>query len=55
MMPYEHFLELRITEFKLIKELTQICHDRILSVLDVVASCGTKTFLKSSPRGIKDT
>ena len=38
MMPYEYFLELCITELALIKELTQECLDRILSVLDVVLS-----------------
>lgn len=36
MMPYEYFLELCITEFDLIEELTQTCLDRILSILDVL-------------------
>ena len=36
MMPYEYFLELSVTKFGLIKELTQQCLDRILSVLDVL-------------------
>lgn len=38
MMPYQYFLELCITEFDLIKELTQQCLERILSILDVVLS-----------------
>jgi hypothetical protein len=38
MMPYDYFLELCVTEFELIRELTQVCLDRILSVLDVVLS-----------------
>lgn len=38
MMPYEYFLELCVTEFDCIRELTQICLDRILSVLDVTLS-----------------
>lgn len=36
MMSYEYFLELCVTEFEMIKELTQICLDRILSILDVI-------------------
>lgn len=36
MMPYQHFLELCATEFSLIQELTTMCHERILSVLDVL-------------------
>lgn len=38
MMPYEYFLELCITEFDLIKDLTRQCCDRILNILDVVLS-----------------
>jgi uroporphyrinogen-III decarboxylase len=37
-MSYEYFLELCITEPKLIKELTDLCLERILSRLDVVLS-----------------
>lgn len=36
MMPYDYFLELCVTEFDLIKNLTQQCLDRILSALDVI-------------------
>jgi len=36
MMPYEYFLELCITEFALIRELTALCLERTLAVLDAV-------------------
>jgi len=36
MMPYQYFLELCATEFSLIRELTTVCHERIISVLDVL-------------------
>jgi hypothetical protein len=36
MMPYEYFLELCATHFDLLVELTEICCQRILQVLDVV-------------------
>jgi hypothetical protein len=36
MMPYQYFLELCATELGLIRELTAICHGRIMSVLDVL-------------------
>jgi hypothetical protein len=36
MMPYQYFLELCATELGLIRELTAICHERIMSVLDVL-------------------
>lgn len=36
MMPYQCFLELCATELDLIRELTTVCHERILSVLDVL-------------------
>lgn len=45
MMPYQYFLELCITEFNLIKELTQQCLERILSVLDVVLSENTVEYV----------
>jgi len=40
MMPYDYFLELCATHFELLKELTQICFARIMSVLDVLLSAG---------------
>jgi len=40
MMPYQYFLELTLTERKLIRELTEICTNRILDVLDVVLADG---------------
>jgi hypothetical protein len=36
MMPYQYFLWLCATELGLVKELTQVCHERILSVLEVL-------------------
>jgi hypothetical protein len=36
MMPYQYFLELCATEPGLIRELTAICHERIVSVLNVL-------------------
>ncbi len=36
MMSYEYFLELCITEFNLIEELTRICLDRTMTILDAV-------------------
>lgn len=45
MMPYQYFLELCITEFNLIKELTQQCLERILSILDVVLSENTVEYV----------
>ena len=45
MMSYEHFLELCITEFDLIKELTQMCLERILSVLDVILAENTVEYV----------
>ncbi|KPJ61801.1 MAG: hypothetical protein AMS15_05770 [Planctomycetes bacterium DG_23] len=36
MMPYQYFLELCATELNLIKELTLVCKERILNVLDVL-------------------
>ena len=36
MMSYQYFLELCSTELALMKELTELCKDRILSVLDVL-------------------
>ena len=41
MMPYDYFLELCATEFKLVKELTAECCRRILDVLDVLLAPGT--------------
>ncbi len=38
MMPYQYFLELCATEFELLKELTAICTERILDILDVLLS-----------------
>jgi len=38
MMRYERFLELCATELNLLRELTQLCLDRILDVLDVLLS-----------------
>lgn len=38
MMPYQYFLELCATEQALIEELTALCQERILSVLDVLLS-----------------
>jgi len=45
MMPYEYFLELCVTEFDLIKDLTQQCLGRILSVLDVILSENTVEYV----------
>jgi len=45
MMPYEYFLELCITEFDLIKDVTQQCLDRILSVLDVILAENTVEYV----------
>ena len=45
MMPFELFLELCATDLPLIKELTQQCLDRILSVLDVVLARGDIEYL----------
>jgi len=36
MMPYQYFLELCATELPLMKELTELCLERILDVLDVI-------------------
>ena len=36
MLSYQHFLELCVTEFDLIKELTAVCAEQIHRVLDVV-------------------
>jgi uroporphyrinogen-III decarboxylase len=36
MMPFEYFLELCATELPLVRELTAVCLDRIMDVLDVV-------------------
>ena len=36
MMPYQYFLRLCATHLDLMKELTAICRDRILDILDVV-------------------
>lgn len=36
MMPYQYFLELCASELSLIRELTAICHERTISVLDVL-------------------
>ena len=38
MMPYDYFLELCATHFELLVELTEICLERILDVLDVLLS-----------------
>ena len=40
MMPYQYFLELCATHFELIRELTAVCLERILAVLDVVLAGG---------------
>ena len=40
MMPYEMFLELCLTDFALIKSLTEQCLARILDVFDVILSAG---------------
>lgn len=45
MMPYEYFLELCITELNLIKELTQMCLDRILNLLDVILAENTVEYV----------
>jgi hypothetical protein len=45
MMPYDHFLELCLTELPLIKELIDICFNRTLSILDVVLSQGTVEYV----------
>jgi hypothetical protein len=45
MMPYEKFLELCITEFRLIEALTQQCLERILDVLDAILSTGTVEYV----------
>ena len=45
MMPYEYFLELCVTEFDLIKNLTQQCLDRILTVLDVILAENTVEYV----------
>lgn len=36
MMPYQDFLELCVTDFDLVKDLTRQCHERILAILDVL-------------------
>ncbi|MFQ6079450.1 MAG: uroporphyrinogen decarboxylase family protein [Thermodesulfobacteriota bacterium] len=38
MMPYQYFLELCATELDLIKELTALCLQRVLSILEVLLS-----------------
>lgn len=45
MMPYQYFLELCATELNLIKELTQQCLQRILSILDVILSENTVEYV----------
>jgi len=45
MMPFQYFLELCVTEFDLIKELTRQCLDRILSILDVLLSENTVEYV----------
>jgi hypothetical protein len=36
MMPYQYFLELCATHFELMRELTQVCFERIMKTLDVL-------------------
>jgi len=45
MMPYEYFLELCATEFALIEELTALCLERTLNVLDVLLSENTVEYV----------
>ncbi len=45
MMPFETFLEFCLTEFELMKELTEICLERILSALEMVLSERTIEFV----------
>jgi len=40
MMAYEYFLELCATELELIRELAEVCRDRILRILDVLLAKG---------------
>jgi hypothetical protein len=41
MMPYQYFLELCATDLGLIRELTAICHERIMSALEVLLAVKT--------------
>lgn len=45
MMPYQYFLRLCATHLDLMKELTAICRDRILDILDVVLAEGTVEYV----------
>jgi len=45
MMPYDYFLELCALELELIRELTTICRDRILSILEVVLADKTVEYV----------
>ncbi|NIN64238.1 MAG: hypothetical protein GTO63_05970 [Anaerolineae bacterium] len=45
MMPYEYFLELCATDFGLMKDLTTVCMERILSILDVLLSENTVEYV----------
>ena len=45
MMPYQQFLELCATNLALVEELTSICLERILAILDVVLAERTVEFL----------
>ena len=45
MMPYDYFLELCATELELMKELSAICMDRILSILDVILAKKTVEYV----------
>ncbi len=45
MMPYEYFLELCLTEFDLIRDLTAQCLERILDVLDVLLSTNSVEYV----------
>ena len=44
-MPYQYFLELCVTDFDLIKDLTRQCLERILSILDVILCENTAEYV----------
>jgi hypothetical protein len=45
MMPYEYFLELCATHLDLLRELTQMCLERTLAILDAVLAEGTVEYV----------
>ena len=45
MMPFQYFFELCATDLRLIKDLTQVCLERIFGILEVILSEGTVDYV----------